>query len=114
MDGCEEGRSIGFECRHPVSRKEPEFGSQLGDLLKSRAAFLHIVQLREDISDDGITSLGRDLQNVAVLNPSAVKHSSGRVELDTVIVNIHVFIAYRFYYKDTDFIWNLRDNGVCW
>ena len=93
MDGREEGRRIGFKGRHTVFRKEPEFGSQLCDLLKSGAALLHIIQLREDIGNDGVTAFGRDFQDVAILNPGAVKHTTRRVELDAVIIDIHVYFT---------------------
>lgn len=61
-----------------------------GDLLKAGATFFHQIQLGEDIGDDGIAALGRNFQNVSILDPGSVEHAARRVEFDAIIVDAYM------------------------
>lgn len=60
------------------------------NLLKAGATFLHQVQLGEDIGNDGVAPLGRNLEDIAVLNPGTVEHAARRIEFDAIVVDVHV------------------------
>lgn len=64
----EEGGSIRLESRCKVFGVKTQFRGVRGDLLEAGATFLHQVQLGEDIGNDGVSSLGRNLQDIAVLD----------------------------------------------
>ena len=60
------------------------------NLLEAGAAFLHQVQLGEYIGNDGVAPLGRDLQDISVLDPGTVEHTAWRIEFDAVVIDVHV------------------------
>ena len=65
---AEEGGSIRLESRCKVFGVKTQFRGVRGDLLEAGATFLHQVQLGEDIGNDGVSSLGRNLQDIPVLD----------------------------------------------